>query len=208
MTAVMTEPSVPAVNVERRCLIDEVFASPFIELIGLAPRNPLVRGLILAQTGKMPEPERVTFDQIKEWVETTCDKKMRPPIKPVVKVDDGITVTVEFSETEYGRANYSVDRSGSDEFALDADELLEMVREAIDAGEDMDHIVEKISELIDDEAWSRCEPNLDDYGEYNYDEHESSDSANGSVECSKTQIRERLRVFLGERHPELLEELV
>ena len=38
-----------------RCKIDEVFASPFIELIGLAPRNPVVRGLILSQTGRLPE---------------------------------------------------------------------------------------------------------------------------------------------------------
>jgi sialate O-acetylesterase len=34
--------------------------------------------LILAQTGRMPGPERGTFAEIKEWVETTCDKKLRP----------------------------------------------------------------------------------------------------------------------------------
>jgi hypothetical protein len=71
MSAVIAE----RVAVTSRCKIDEVFASPFIELIGLAPRNPVVRGLILSQTGRLPEPERVTFEQIKEWVETTCDKR-------------------------------------------------------------------------------------------------------------------------------------
>src|ERR1041385_2201045 len=100
MSAVMTEPGVPTVTVQRRCGIDEVFASPFIELIGLAPRNPVVRGLILAQTGKMPGPERDTFERIKEWVETTCDKKTRSPHQPPVRAAEGITIRSEEHTSE------------------------------------------------------------------------------------------------------------
>lgn len=205
MNATMTEPGVPAMTVQRRCGIDEVFASPFIELIGLAPRNPLVRGLILAQTGKMPGPDRETFEQIKEWVETTCDKKLRPPNAMRTSGQEGIRITVEFSETEYGRARYSVSRSGTDEFTLDAEELLEMVQQAVDDGEGLDGIVEKIAEKIEEDAWNRCDPSLDNYGDYDYDEHDSNDSGNSDTEFSRSQIRERLRVFLRESHPELLE---
>src|ERR1051325_8458996 len=82
-----------------------------------------------ARTGKMPGPERDTFERIKEWVETTCDKKARSPHQPPVRAAEGITINVEFSETEYGRADYSVPRSGSDEFVLEGSELLEFVRE-------------------------------------------------------------------------------
>jgi hypothetical protein len=206
MNAVMTEAPV----VTNRCKIDEVFAGPFIELIGLAPRNPVVRGLILAQTGKMPEPERTTFEQIKDWVETTCDKKVRPANQTNgtrTPSRDGIVIKVEFSETEYGRANYSVPRSGSDEFALDADELLEMVQAAVDSAEDLDEVIEKIAGLIDEDAWNRCDPNLEDYGDYDYDQHESDDSGNSEIEFSRDQIRDRLLAFLRERHPNLLEEL-
>lgn len=206
MSAVMTAPEVPAAN--HRCKIDEVFASPFIELLGLAPRNPVVRGLILAQTGQMPGPERTTFEQIREWVETTCNKNLRLRNQPTVQAAEGISVTVEFSETENGRAYYSVDRSGSAEFALDADELVEMVREAIEANAGLDGVIEMIAGRINDDAWDRCEPDLNDYGEYEYDEHNSGDSSNGNTEFSRTQIRERLREFLRERHPQLLEELV
>ena len=190
-----------------RCKIDEVFASPFIELIGLAPRNPVVRGLILSQTGRLPEPERVTFEQIKEWVEMTCTKKIRPPNTPRSQAGDGFAIKLEFSETEYGRAHYSVGRSGSDDFTLDADEVLALVHAAIDDATGVEAVVDKIAELIDTEAWERCEPNLDDYGDYEYDEHESNDSGNGSVDYSRTQVRERLLGFLRERHPGLLEEL-
>ena len=190
-----------------RCKIDEVFASPFIELIGLAPRNPVVRGLILSQTGLLPEPERVTFEQIKEWVEMTCTKKIRPPNAPRSQAGDGFAIKLEFSETEYGRAHYSVGRSGSDDFTLDADEVLALVHAAIDDATGVEAVIDKIAELIDTEAWERCEPNLDDYGDYEYDEHESNDSGNGSVDYSRTQVRERLLGFLRERHPGLLEEL-
>jgi hypothetical protein len=203
MNTSMSEPVV----IPRRCGIDEVFASPFIELIGLAPRNPLVRGLILAQTGKMPGPERETFEQIKEWVETTCDKKVRSPNAARTPARDGISITVEFSETEHGRAHYSVDRSGSAEFALDADELLEMVQKAIDDGEGLDGVIEKIAEKIEEDAWNQCDPNLDNYGDYDYDEHDSNDSGNSDTEFSRTQARDRVRSFLRERHPDLLEEL-
>ena len=205
MNAVMTEPGVPAVT--NRCKIDEVFASPFIELIGLAPRNPVVRGLILSQTGRLPGPDRVTFEQIKEWVETTCDKKLRPPNAPRSQAGDGFTVKVEFSETEHGRAHYSVPRYGSEELAFDEDELLTMIQDVIDDGRQLDEVVDKIAEEINDNAWNRCDPDLDNYGDYDYDDHDAGDSDNSAVEFSRAQVRDRLLGFLRARHPDLLEAL-
>jgi len=204
MTAIMTGPEVPAAI---KCKIDEVFASPFIELIGLAPRNPVVRGLILAQTGRMPGPERGTFAEIKEWVETTCDKKLRPPDATHSLAGDGFAIKVEFSDREYGRARYSVGRSATEDFTLDADELLEMVQTAIDDGLGIETVIDKIAELIDEVAWDRCDPSLDTCGEYDYDDHDSTDSDNSAVEFSRTQVRDRLLVFLRTRHPQLLEAL-
>jgi hypothetical protein len=168
----------------------------------------VVRGLILAQTGKMPGPERMTFDQIKEWVETTCVPRAVVRQQDKGSVADGISIMVEFSETENGRAYYSVDRSGSAEFALDADELVELTREAIAADAGLDGVIELISGRINDDAWERCEPDLNDYGEYDYGDHNSDESTNGNTEFSRTQIRERLREFLRDHHPQLLEELV
>ncbi len=205
MSAAIAE--VPAVE-KPRCRIDEVFAGPFIELIVLAPRNPVVRGLILAQTRKMPGAECETFEQIRDWVETTCEKKARSPNQPAVHAAVGITVTVEFSETEYGTANYSVNRSGEGEFEIDGDELLEMVRKAIDDGEGMDGVINRISEEIESDAWNRCDPSLEDYGEYEYENYDSNDTDNSREQFSRTQIRDRLREFLRQRHPQLLEELI
>jgi hypothetical protein len=157
----------------------------------------------------MPEPERQTFEQIKDWVETTCDPRAGGghQTKAARLTETGIVIKVEFSETEYGRANYSVPRSGSDEFALDADELLEMVQAAVDSAEDLDEVIEKIAGLINENAWNRCEPSLEDYGDYDYEEHDANDSANSEIGFSRDQIRDRLLAFLRERHPDLLEEL-
>lgn len=203
MTAVMTE------SLPRRCGMDEVFASPFIELIVLAPRNPLVRGLILAQTGRMPEPERETFEQIKDWVETTCEPRAGGvhPSPAAGLTESGIVIKVEFGETEHGRAHYSVNRSGTDEFVVDAEELLICVRAAIGEGRGLDGVVDRLARLIDEDAWQRCDPSLEDYGEYDYDDHEAGDPENATIEFSRAQIRDRLLTFLQARHPNLLEEL-
>ena len=204
MTAVINDDTKVAPS---RCKIEEVFASPFIELIGLAPKNPVVRGLILAQTRQLPGMECETFEQIKAWVETTCDRPMRPANATRVPAPDGISITVEFSETEHGRASYSVSRSGSSQFDLDSEELLVMVEAAIDAGDGLESVIEKIASLIDEDAWNRCDPSLDDYGEYDYDDHNSGDSDNLVIEFSRNQVRDRLRAFLQAQRPELAEAL-
>lgn len=208
MSAVMTEPeNPPAPTAAIKCQIEDVFGGPFIELIALAPKNPVVRGLILAQTRKLPGPECETFEQIKVWVETNCERKSRPHDETRAPCRDGIVIKVEFSETEHGRANYSVPRYGTDEFVLDEEELINFVQAAIDDGDGVDVVVDKIAEEINDNAWNRCDPSLDDSGDYNYDDHESSDSTDGNIEFSRSHVRERLLTFLRERHPNLLEEL-
>src|SRR5579871_2028480 len=203
MNTVMTEP--PAVVT--RCRIDEVFASPFIELIALAPRNPVVRGLILSQTRKLPGPELETFEQIKTWVETTCEKRLRPLHGNPVPSGEGIAVKVTFSETERGRAYYSVPRSGTADYTVNEAELLVIVQEAIDAGQGMEAVLEQIATHIEENAWEQCDPSLEDYGEYDYDEHDCNDTTDGDVEFSRTQLKERVLGFLRDRHPGLLEEL-
>ena len=141
MSATMTlsNPVIP----ERSCQIEDVFDENFIELIELVPRNPHVRALILKLTRKMPGPECQTFEQLKEWVETNCEKRARTPQgRSTRAAENGIAISVEFSETEYGRANYSVRRSGSETFHLDAWDLVEMIHAAIADGDGMEEIVD------------------------------------------------------------------
>jgi hypothetical protein len=208
MSEVMTAPD-PAVPVERKCKFEEVFDANFLELIRLVPRNPQVRALILKLAGKLPGPECETFEQIKEWVEIHCEPRVRSLLNRTGRrvPEEGISITVEFSETEYGRADYSVPRSGSAEFQINAGDLLDMVQEAIESGGGMDEVVGVIAGKIDDDAWNQCEPDLDNYGDYDYSEHESNDSADSESSYSRNDIRNAVLAYVRERHPELAEEL-
>ncbi len=205
----MSEPMTAPAPVERRCKIEEVFDANFIELLQLVPRNPQVRALILKLTGKLPEPEYETFEQIKEWVETHCEKKAKPsPVRTGRHNDrDGIAINVEFSETEYGRADYSVRRSGSETFRISAEDLMEMVQTALDDGDGLDQIVEAVATKIDEDAWSDCDPSMDDYGDYDYSEHDSNDTVDSETSFTRTDIRNAVLAFVRERHPELAAEL-
>ena len=98
-------------------------------------------------------------------------------------------------------------RHGVDLKRLDAEELLALVQAAIEAGDGLDGVLEKVAGLINDDAWNRCDASLDSYGEYDYDDHDSGDSDNSAIEFSKMQVRERVGAFLREHHPELMEEL-
>ncbi len=200
----MTETSVvQAAPPQRTCAIEQVFDSNFIDLLRLVPKNPSVRALILKLTGKMPVAGCQTFEEIKEWIETTCEK--RTLSRRVV--GGGISIRVEFAESEYGGAEYSVRRHGASNFQLGANELMDIVERAVNDGEGIDYIVETLAQRIDEDAWGQCEPDMDDYGDYEYSDHESRDVRDGDIEFSWNEIKERVLAFLRAHHPELAAEL-
>ena len=208
MSEVMTAPE-PVAPVTRKCVFEEVFDANFIELIEMAPRNPHVRALILKLTGKLPPLECATFEQLKDWVELNCEKRARPlPAKTGAHSrEGGIVINVDFSETEYGRANYSVRRHGSESFRIGAEDLMEMVQTAIADGDGLDKVVEAVADKIDEDAWGECDPSLNDSGDHDYSDHEESETGDSATECSRSDIRAAVLAFVRERHPELAAEL-
>jgi hypothetical protein len=193
----------------RRCRFEDVFDANFIELVQLVPGNPYVRALILRFAGKLPGPDCATFEQIKEWVEVNCEKQPRATTSRTTRqnAEGGITIHVDFSETECGRASYSVRRYGSEDFQLGAEALMEIVREAIADGDGLDKIVEAVADKIDEDAWSECDPSMDDSGDHAYSDHESGDTDDSEVNFSRPELRRAVLTFVRERHPELAAEL-
>lgn len=191
----------------RKCRIEEVFDPSFIELLKLVPANPYVRGLVLKLTGKMPTPESETFEQLKDWVEFNCSKRIRKSAPAKNSDEGGVIINVEFSETEYGRASYSVSRSGSEPFRIGAGEVTELIQDAITDGRGIEDVIDTIAARIKDEAWDECDPGMDNYGDYDYDDHESSDSGNGEIDFSRQEIRNVLLRFLHDQRPELADQL-
>jgi hypothetical protein len=209
MTEVMTAPEPVAPVVQRKCRFEDVFDVNFIELVQLVPRNPQVRALILKLTGLLPPLECETFEQLKDWVELNCEKRLKQPPTRAARhnQEGGIVINVDFSETECGRASYSVRRYGTESFRVGATELLEIVQTVIDDGEGMDEVVEAIATRIDNDAWSQCDPRMDDSGDYDYSDHESSETDDSETSFSRNDIRNALLTYLRERHPELVAQL-
>jgi hypothetical protein len=200
----------PVLPPERKCVLADVFEPGFVELMQMVPGNPFVRALILKLTGKMPGPECSTFEQLKDWIEWNCTKGTRPLSgrSRGRGVDDrGISVGVDFSETECGRADYSVRRHGREEFHVTADSLLEIIQEAIETGGGMEEVIDTVAGKIDDDAWTQCDPNLGDYGDYNYDEHDSTGTSDSETSYSRSEIRNAVLAFMRARYPELAAEL-
>ena len=203
MTATLPEPAI------RKCNLEEVFDPSFIELLKLVPANPYVRALILKLTGKMPAEACESFEQLKDWIEFNCVRPVKRvlPVKAVSRDEGGIIINVDFTKTEYGRCDYTVERSGSDQFRIGAEELMAIIQSAIEDGDGLDDIVEAIAGKVDEDAWGHCDPDLDNYGEYNYQEHDSTDSSDSNTDYSKTEIRSVVMQFVREHHPELAVEL-
>jgi hypothetical protein len=197
----------PPVAQERKCSIEEVFDASFIELLKLVPANPYVRALILKFSGKLPPADCEMFDVLKDWVEFNCVKRIRKSTASHQPDDDGISIRVDFSEQEYGRAHYSVERSGADTYQLSGDDLVEIIRDNIADGGAISAVVDAIAARIDDDAWDECDPNLDDYGDYEYSDHDSDGADNSETKFSREHIRNAVLRFVQENHPELAAEL-
>ena len=194
--------------VERKCTIEEVFDASFIELLKLVPANPYVRALILKFSGKLPPVECELFDQLKDWVEFNCVKRIRKAAATAQSSDEpGISIEVDFSEQEYGRAHYSVERYGTDTYHLSADDLIEMIRDAIADGGAISAVVDAVATRIDDDAWDHVEPDLENYGDYEYTEHDSDGADNSEIKFSRERIRNAVLQFVRENYPELAAEL-
>jgi len=193
----------------RKCLISHLLGPQVLALLERVPRNPQVRALVLKLAGKLPPPECETFVQVRDWIETHCEPRKAVSSRPAARrqVEEGIRLTVRFADTEYGRADYSVRRHAREEFHLDAEDLMELVRNALNNGDSLDEIVEAAARKIDDDAWELCDPSMDDTGDYDYTNHDVSSTEDSETTFDRADLRRVILAFLRERHPELAAEL-
>ncbi len=122
---------------------------------------------------------------------------------------------LSFRTTEYGRSrpSTSVPRSGSDEFTLDAEELLQAVEKAIDDGDGMNTVVDHIADLkIDSRGVGSVASRtwMTDGGIALTAITIPTIPGNSRIRRvlrDPEMMRDRLLHFLRERHPQLLEVL-
>jgi hypothetical protein len=191
-----------------RVPIDKCLRKTVIELLRVAPLNEIARGHAMNDLHQAIPAECQSFEQIQEWVETNC-QPANPP-KPSGSTRGGrnrntaFEIEVQESEREYGRCDYSCDRSGSGNVPLSVDGFMEAVEEAIANGEGITLLQEKIEQQLKDDAPDYISMDCDNY---EYEQYESGDSDHYELTWTSATLERKIRDWLANNHPDKLEEL-
>lgn len=166
------------------------------ELVALSPANPTIRSLLEQHVGIPLPPETLALGDIEQWVNRNW-----VPNKPAV--EGQLRVILDYSRTEYGRANYSVNQTGQQNVYLDWAELADLAADA----DNWDAFVESVDALISEWSDSSDVEFVND-DNYEYEHHESNDSSN--FDWSERGIPDRNREvvqYFQANFPDLYERL-
>lgn len=156
----------------RKCVIEQMLPASVIELVKAAPTNDTVRSVLLAHL-KQPIPDGARdYDAIKAWIETNLEPPAKPAMPPRPQPRAVINIPINGSETEIGTCRYTVQLSGSGDFPIREDELLEMAEESEDFGD----LVDRVMDHIQDEGVMEYLTMEPDDNSYEYENHEIADS--------------------------------
>ena len=176
-----------------RSSIESFFTPNFLQLIQLSPENPIVRAQIMRQLLKEPPKDAKTYEQVKEWVETTFEDSFFTPAQVISRGSgsrEQFTIPVTISRDEFGICNYTCRQHMTENIALDA----ETVEGWIAEGLSMSDILAKIREMAHD-----VEFNSEVEEDNRYSDHETSDTDNYSYTYRDVEaVRQSLHTFVSE----------
>lgn len=145
---------------------------PVRELVKKSPDNPITRS-VLRKHGFIIPSNLLGVNKVIDFINNSKPPKIQSTsnvnirtVNPTTnyRTQSYLDVDVSYSETEYGSCSYSVSRSGSESVRVPTN----IIREAILEDDD-----DKILDYIRDNLNRDC---MDDYDDYNYENHDYSDS--------------------------------
>lgn len=181
----------------RTCIIQQALPASVVQLLQAAPHNETVRAVVLAHI-KVPIPsEHVTYESIKEWIETTIVKAAP---KGVVRANvpgapaqphRGIMFDITGREDEVGSCSYSVKNSGSCSISIPMEEFVEMMADSDDLSDLREKITDYIAEHWMDEISMEA---VDDGYEHNNYERSGTENADWDYACNvELKMRQYVR---------------
>lgn len=194
----------PTLNPNR--LVYRYFSPDFQRMFVAAPKNDMVKGWILKTTKQLPPDDCDTLPKLEEWLQSIQVKPETLPPPKIVTPD--VKVGISFSGSESGTCRYTCNTSGSGEFRFTANELRDMVNDAIENDNDFDAVVEAASEEISDNSWEVCVPIMqcDDDG-FEYCHYTLNNGDNNDFEYSSNQLKNDLKAWIRTNMPEAVERL-
>ena len=182
--------------------LEQHFHPNFVALMEAAPQNKLVLGKMMATLGVMPPQELLTFSELRNWVEMTFDEPTKKKAVPSVRAQRYFQVEMKGSRDVSGTCRFIQTEEASETVGFS----LEDIREQIEDG----RTVETLSDWMEEEAREDGDLSWDGGGNHiEYSEYDNTDYENEVVSRTITyaHFERRLRDFLQEEDPELLETL-
>jgi len=145
----------------KKCSITKLLGQQVVEMLKVAPSNPVLLAQVLAATGQNP-PVFKTYEELKTWVETNCGPKLEP------RVEENCLLRVRFQNQETGICKYSVENRANRDYTLQHDIITKLAQES----PDWESFSKAAQDYIIEHAEDELDPELDGQG-YDYDDHVS-----------------------------------
>lgn len=167
----------------KKCRITDVLPESVRQLLATAPQNETIRAVILAHLKVPIPPDKLTYEDIKSWIEETIDPATLFAKKPGQGGSSRprVDIPIRGSATEHGTCQYHVVVRGEGTFPIDNDRFMEIVEDA----DDFDHLMELIETEIRESAWPDG-VNLDNYDDHDHDRYEIEENTDEAFEFKST----------------------
>ena len=181
--------------------MEKVLSQTMVNLARSAPKNAILHGHLMCLFGRLPPPEVETYQQLRDWVETTfhqpastaknlcylSDQAKAPNLgSGVVRNPVIFQVHASREVTESGRCSYSrIFRS-----SISAGITRQYLMGLIEDGNSVDDINDTILQMVEDN-FGEYDAEDGEYSEDDYNNFEADDSENGEVEIHRTGSIER-----------------
>lgn len=181
--------------------MEKVLSQTLVNLARSAPKNPILHGHLMCLFGRLPPPEVETYQQLRDWVETTNHQPLCTPANRCYLSDQAkatnrgsgvvrnpiifhVNATREVRED--GHCSYSRTFNSSIRAGITQDYLIGLI-EGGNSVADINHAILQMVESDFDEY----DPEDGDYGEDDYNNFEADDSEYGDIEIHRPGTIER-----------------
>jgi hypothetical protein len=185
----------------RMCSMEKMLSGSLIDLIKSAPKNPVVRSIVLQKMKKSPPDACDTFEKIKDWIEFNFAAYEWAP-NP--KSGRGVNFTIEGSDRETGSCSYACHRFGNVEETISEDDILAEAQRALAEGS-MESFIDSIHETLRERAASNMECGGGE--DYEYDDYEGNASDGLEIDLNISVVKDKITGFLQTYHRDILNQL-
>lgn len=154
---------------KKTCDIKDMLPPSVAQMVKEFPLNETVRSVVCAHLKKPIPKELETFQQIRDWIETTFSKDSPTATTGIVKM------SVVGGDIEYGRCNYRVNRTSRGNFSITEADLITEAQEC----DGYLHFIDRIKEMLtdDDEGGRSNLRGMEWDGVPAYEEYEDADDS-------------------------------